>query len=113
MPVYLAVIHRIPGCEYRIQFPDFPGVEARTEEFGEVREEAKRTLFHEIQKRAGSHTSSLPRPTKKEDLQLERAYREALLLPLEVDVVGNSQPRIHTPVAARAAAPRGGRSAGR
>ena len=112
MPVYLAVIHRIPGCEYRIQFPDFPGVEARTAKFGQVREEAKRTLSHEIQKRAGSHPS-LPRPSTKEDLQLERAYREALLLPFEVDVGGNSQPRIHTPVAVPAAAPSGGRSAGR
>lgn len=98
MPVYLAVIHRIPGCEYRIQFPDFPGVEARTAEFERVRDEAERTLSDEIQKRAGSHPS-LPRPTTKEDLQLERAYREALLLPLEVDVGDNSEPRIHAPAA--------------
>jgi hypothetical protein len=111
VPVYLAVIHRIPGCEYRIQFPDFPGVEARTAEFDRVRDEAKRTLSHEIQKRAVSHPS-LPRPTTKEDLQLERAYREGLLLPLEVQGADNSEPRIHVPVAAPAAASGGGRSTG-
>lgn len=84
MPVYLALIHRIPGCEYRIQFPDFPGVEARTAEFNEVRDEAKRTLFDEIQRRGGGR-ESLPRPTKKEELQLEPTYREGLLMPFEVD----------------------------
>jgi hypothetical protein len=89
VPVYLAVIHRIPGREYRIQFPDFPGVEARTVEFGEVREEAKRTLLDEIQKRGGSR-ASLPRPTRKEDLQYEPSYREGLLLPFEVEEVCDS-----------------------
>lgn len=83
MPVYLAVIHRIPGREYRIQFPDFPGVEASTADFDEVGDEAKRTLFDEIRRRHGLQTS-LPRPTDKERLQLEPAYREGLLLPFEV-----------------------------
>jgi hypothetical protein len=89
VPVYLAVIHRIPGREFRIQFPDFPGVEARTEEFGEVRDEAKRTLLDEIQKRGGPQ-ASLPRPTRKEDLQLEPSYREGLLLPFEVEEICDS-----------------------
>jgi hypothetical protein len=111
VPVYLAVIHRIPGREFRIQFPDFPGVEARTAEFGEVRDEAKRTLFDEIRKRGGPQ-ESLPRPTTKEDLQLDRTYREGLLLPLEVDDGFNSQLPTHAPGAAGAAAPSGGRTAG-
>ena len=92
MPVYLAVIHRIPGREYRIQFPDFPGVEAHTSEFEEVRDEAKRTLFEEIRRRGGFR-ASLPRPTKKEDLQLEPSYREGLLLPFKVEEGGHSRTR--------------------
>jgi hypothetical protein len=90
VPVYLAVIHRIPGREYRIQFPDFPGVETRTAEFNEVRDEARRTLLGEIQKRGGPR-ASLPRPSKKEDLQLELSYREGLLLQFEVDESHGSQ----------------------
>jgi hypothetical protein len=91
MPVYLAVIGRIPGYEYRIQFPDFPGVEAHTAEFDRVRYEAKRILFDEIRKRGGPQ-ASLPRPTSKEDLQLDRTYREGLLLPFEVDEGCDSSP---------------------
>jgi hypothetical protein len=100
VPVYLALIHRIPGCEYRIQFPDFPGVEARTAEFNEVRDEAKRSLFDEIQRR-GDCRESLPRPTKREelqleDLQLEPSCREGLLLPIEVEkaCADGSAPRL-------------------
>jgi hypothetical protein len=92
VPVYLAVIHRIPGREYRIQFPDFPGVEAYTAEFEEVCDEAKRTLFEEIRRRR-SCWASLPRPAKKEDLQLEPTYREGLLLPFTVEEAGDSRTR--------------------
>jgi hypothetical protein len=91
VPVYLAVIHRIPGCEYRIQFPDFPGVEARTATLAQVRDEAKRTLFDEIRRRGGLRTA-LPRPTTREDLQLDRTYREGLLLPFEVEEGCDSNP---------------------
>jgi predicted RNase H-like HicB family nuclease len=90
VPVYLAVIHRIPGCEYRIQFPDFPGVETHTVDLDEVRDEAKRTLFEEIRRR-GRLQESLPRPTSKEDLQLELTYREGLLVPFEVDESRDAQ----------------------
>jgi predicted RNase H-like HicB family nuclease len=100
--VYLAVIHRIPGREYRIQFPDFPGVEAHTVDFDEVRDEAKRTLLEEIGKR-GVLQQSLPRPTSKEDLQLELTYREGLLLPFEVNE--SRVPQLPAPRRVRAAAP--------
>jgi hypothetical protein len=110
MPVYLAVIHRIPGCDYRIQFPDFPGVEAHTAEFDRVRDEAKRTLSDEIRKRGGPR-ASLPRPTTKEDLQLDRAYREGLLLPFEVDESRDCQ--LHPRGTLRAAPPSSKRTDGR
>jgi hypothetical protein len=102
VPVYLAVIHRIPGCEYRIQFPDFPGVEAHTVDFDEVRDAAKRTLFDEIRRR-GVLQETLPRPTSKEDLQLELTYREGLLLPFEVDE--SRDPQLPAPRGVRSAAP--------
>jgi hypothetical protein len=100
--VYLAVIHRIPGCEYRIQFPDFPGVEAHTTQFDRVRDEAKRTLSDEIRKRGGPR-ALLPRPTSKEDLQLELTYRQGLLLPFEVDE--SRDPQLASPRGVRAAVP--------
>lgn len=84
MPHYIALIHKEPGSDYGVSFPDFPGCITVGADLDEARARAEEVLAFHVEGMA-EDGDVLPDPSGLERVMAERENRDgvAILVPLE------------------------------
>jgi predicted RNase H-like HicB family nuclease len=79
MPEYIALIHKEPGSDYGISFPDFPGCITAGATVEEARRMAEKALAFHI---AGliEDGDAVPQPSPLEEIMAEPENREAIAI---------------------------------
>jgi predicted RNase H-like HicB family nuclease len=79
MPEYIALIHKEPGSDYGVSFPDFPGCITAGTTVDEARRITEKVLVFHI---AGllEDGKTVPQPSRLEDVMADPENREAVAI---------------------------------
>lgn len=91
--IYVAVIERVPGKEFRAHFPDFPEVGTHDVTIDGVAARGGRVLRAHIDELLQAN-ERVPRPTSIGDVKADGRYRHGFLLQIEAQV---PESRLYTP----------------
>ena len=83
---YIALIHKDPGSDYGVSFPDLPGCVTAGETLDEARSLAEEALALHVEGLVGDGVD-LPEPSSLEGVMADRGNRDgvAVLVPLKTD----------------------------
>ncbi|MCX5893526.1 MAG: plasmid partition protein ParG [Deltaproteobacteria bacterium] len=77
MPNYLAVVHKEPGSDYGVSFPDFPGCVTAGKTIDEAKDWAQEALLLHVEG-LREDGEDLPAPTNLEDIVADPENAEAV-----------------------------------
>ena len=83
MPEHIALIHKEPGSDYGVSFPDFPGCITAGTTVDEARRMAEKALVFHI---AGllEDGETVPQPSRLEDVMADPENRDAIAIVVPV-----------------------------
>ncbi len=92
--LYLAVIHKEPGSEYGVSFPDFPGCVTAGKTIDEAKDMAAEALALHIQGML-EDGEAIPAPTMLEDAQKNPDYAGAVYMMVAAPEIASASVRIN------------------
>jgi len=92
--LYLAVIHKEPGSEYGVSFPDFPGCVTAGRTIDEAKDMAAEALALHIQGML-EDGEAIPAPTMLEDAQKNPDYAGAVYMMVAAPEIASASVRIN------------------